>query len=122
MDKNKSAPVAFVQKIKDRMQSQNLGIRDLARKLKVSHPTITEIVTYGNKPSFDTCLALAAWLGQNPVSVLREAGLLPPDISDDATFDDWKELLASLDPRDEAFLRETARHMIQTRGKDLPQS
>ena len=73
----KLAPTEFVAKIKAKMNEQNLGIRELARKLGVSHPTVTELVTYGKKPSFDTCLALAEWLGQSPESTLAEAGLLP---------------------------------------------
>ena len=68
----------FVVKVKAKMAEQNLGIRDLARKLGVSHPTVTELVTYGKKPSFDTCVAISKWLGQSPVSILQEAGLLPP--------------------------------------------
>ena len=82
------APTAFVQKIKHRMNDENIGVTELARKLKVSHPTVVELVTYGKKPSFDTCMALAKWFNESPVSVLREAGLLPADTSDD---DPWVE-------------------------------
>ncbi len=73
----------FVLKIKAKMAEQNLGIRDLARKLSVSHPTVTELVTYGKKPSFDTCVALSKWLGQKPGFILEEAGLLPANLDKD---------------------------------------
>ena len=77
----------FLQIIKTRMKDENLGIRELARKIGVSHPTITEIVTYGNMPSFDTCNKLSKWLNISEETGLRKSGLLPsePDT------DEWVE-------------------------------
>ena len=112
------APEAFVQKIKDKMTAENIGVTQLARKLKVSHPTMVELVTYGKKPSFDTCLALAGWFNQSPVSVLREAGLLPPGVNDEIQFEDWKFLIDQLDPADEAELRQIAEMKIERRKKE----
>jgi hypothetical protein len=45
--------------IKSKMATENLGIRELARKIGVSHPTVSEVVTYGNMPSFNTCATAA---------------------------------------------------------------
>lgn len=77
----------FLQLIKARMKEENLGIRELARKIGVSHPTITDIVTYGNLPSFDTCNKLSKWLNISEEIGLRKSGLLPlePDT------DEWVE-------------------------------
>lgn len=72
----KKAPPEFVTRIKTKMDTENLGINDLARKIGVSHPTITEIVTYENQPSFNTCAALSSWLGESPEMTMRSAGLL----------------------------------------------
>lgn len=112
------APAEFVKKIKHRMETENLGIRQLARKIGVSHPTVTELVTYGKKPSFDTCLALAEWLNQSPVSVLREAGLLPPGPGDEIVFEDWKFLLDQLTSAEAEELREIAQMKIERRKRD----
>ena len=53
----KQAPAAFVEKVKAKMNAENISVRELARILGVSHPTVTELVTHGNRPSFDTCIA-----------------------------------------------------------------
>lgn len=79
----KQAPVEFIRKIKTRMNEQNLGVSELARRIGVSHPTVIDLVTYGKKPSFNTCIALSTWLNQSPVLTLQEAGLLPPETIDD---------------------------------------
>jgi len=78
----------FLEMIKRKMDAENLGIRELARKLGVSHPTVTEIVTYGNMPSFDTNNALSDWLGIPKELGLRKSGLLK---SSDNKNDDWIE-------------------------------
>ena len=67
----------FLQMIKARMKEENLGIRELARRIGVSHPTITDIVTYGNMPSFDTYNKLSKWLNISEEAGLRKSGLLP---------------------------------------------
>lgn len=117
MDK-KLAPVEFVEKIKAKMAEQNLGVRDLARKLGVSHPTVTELVTYGKKPSLDTCLAIARWLGQSEVVILRESGLISPGQEDEAKFEDWKYLLEGLSERDINILRDLAEKMAAENEKE----
>lgn len=95
------APIEFVDRIKAKMEVENLGITQLARKLGVSHPTMTELITYGNKPSFDTCMALSEWLGISPVSALRAAGLLPASGGEKITKDDWEHMLQQLTPEEQ---------------------
>jgi transcriptional regulator with XRE-family HTH domain len=114
----KQAPVEFVKKVKAKMEAENLGVRDLAKILGVSHPTVTELVTHGNRPSLDTCVALAKWLKQSDVSVLREAGLLPPGPSDDINFEDWKHLLSQMTPEERDEMREISIMKIDRRTKD----
>ena len=117
----KQTPVEFVEKIKAKMSAENISVRELARILGVSHPTVTELVTYGHRPSFDTCVALAKWLKQTDVSTLREAGLLPSDPKDDIKFDDWKELLKHLSSEDQAEMRIIAEGIIKKRKIDARQ-
>ncbi|RPI95404.1 MAG: XRE family transcriptional regulator [Chloroflexi bacterium] len=105
----KQAPEQFVQKIKFRMAEQNLGVTELARRIGVSHPTIIDLVTYGKKPSFDTTLALAKWLDEPPVNVLREAGLLPPQPNIDEMIEQILHETQDLNDQDQqevlAFIR-----------------
>jgi transcriptional regulator with XRE-family HTH domain len=114
----KQAPVAFVHKIKSKMEIENLGVSQLARKIGVSHPTVIDLVTHGKRPSLDTCVALAKWLKQSDVSVLREAGLLPPGPADEIRFDDWKYLLDQMSPEDEEEMRQMALVKIERRKKE----
>ncbi len=99
------------------MEIDNLGITDLARIIGVSHPTVTELVTYGKRPSFDTCIALASWLGQSPILTLREAGLFPPGHDDEIKWEDWKYLISQLTPQEEANMKQMASIMIESRQK-----
>ena len=99
------------------MEAENLGVTQLARKIKVSHPTITELVTYGGKPSFDTCVALSAWLKQPPILTLREAGLLPSDGDDQVKFEDWQYLLAQITPDEQEEIRQFIELKIERRQK-----
>ena len=111
----------FIEKIKAKMSAENISVRELARILGVSHPTVTELVTYGHRPSFDTCIALAKWLKQTDVSTLREGGLLPPDPKTEIKFDDWKELLKHLSDEDQAEIRIIAEGIIKKRKYDAHQ-
>ena len=74
----KIAPIEFVEWLKKEMSTRTWGIRETAQRAELSHPTISDIVTNGKQPSFDTVLALSKIFNQEPVNLLRAAGLLPP--------------------------------------------
>ena len=116
----KLAPTEFILFLKDKMKEQNLGIRELARVLGVSHPTVSRVVTYGHQPSFDTCLAIAEWLKQSQIFVLREAGLLPPGSPNKVSMEDWEYIFSKLSKRDQEILKKTALSMIETNGNAQP--
>lgn len=113
----KQAPIEFVEKVKAKMETDNLGVRDLAKILGISHPTVTELVTHGNRPSVDTCLALAKWLKQSDVSTLREAGILPPDPSDEINFEDWKNLLQQMTKEEREYHLQIGTVTVERRQK-----
>ena len=118
----KQAPVEFVEKVKAKMITDNLGVRDLAKILGVSHPTVTELVTHGNRPSVDTCLALAKWLKQSDVSTLREAGILPPDPGDEINFENWKSLLQQMTDAEREHHRQIGIMTVELRQKNEQQN
>lgn len=73
------APKEFIDWFENLRKERGWGIRDAARVIGVSHPTISEISTYGKQPSFDTCVALANTFEVSPVWVMVLAGLLPEE-------------------------------------------
>lgn len=77
-----TVPPEFVHWLEDRLNEKNWGIREAARHIGVSHPTISDILTVGKTPSFDTCIAIARTFKAHPVYVLKLAGLLPKDSTD----------------------------------------
>jgi plasmid maintenance system antidote protein VapI len=78
----KDAPQEFLEWFRNELQTRNWGIREAAQRVGVSHPTISEIVTYEKQPSYETCIAIASALGQRQVFILRLAGLLEKEIRD----------------------------------------
>ena len=111
----KQVRTEFLQLIKVRMNEENLGIRELARRIGVSHPTITDIVTYGNMPSFDTCNKLSKWLNISEEAGLRKSGLLPlkPDT------DEWvEEMNNKISQIKDPTRREMAKKVLDTLVED----
>lgn len=68
----------IAQLIKTDMKKRNQSIREYARTVGVSHPTIIAILE-GDKPSLDTCKLLAPVLHIPVEEVLRMSELLPPE-------------------------------------------
>jgi transcriptional regulator with XRE-family HTH domain len=105
----------FLQMIKARMKEENLGIRELARRIGVSHPTITDIVTYGNMPSFDTCNKLSKWLNISEEAGLRKSGLLPLKPETDEWVEEMNNKITQIkDPT----RREMAKKVLDTLVED----
>lgn len=92
----KEAPEKFIVFLKDLLKSNNLGIREAARLIGVSHPTISDIITYGKRPSINTCIAIAKAFDIPEMKVIRLAYDLQPGPDDDTRFDDWREILKKL--------------------------
>jgi DNA-binding XRE family transcriptional regulator len=75
------APKEFLDWFNLQLDNRNLGITSAARLIGVSHPLITNIVTYHQKPSCETCFKIADTFHVNREFTLRLAGWLSP-ISD----------------------------------------
>jgi transcriptional regulator with XRE-family HTH domain len=111
----KQVRAEFLQMIKARMKEENLGIRELARRIGVSHPTITDIVTYGNMPSFDTCNKLSKWLNISEEAGLRKSGLLPLKPETDEWVEEMNNKITQIkDPT----RREMAKKVLDTLVED----
>jgi len=110
------APETFVKWFKDQMAAHNWGVREAARAIGVSHPTISEILA-GRQPSFETCVRAAQAFGVAPLVVLVQAGLLPEN-AEDATFEDMKFVLSQLSARDRQELLEFARLKLRLQAAE----
>lgn len=111
----KQVRAEFLQMIKVHMKEENLGIRELARRIGVSHPTITDIVTYGNMPSFDTCNKLSKWLNISEEAGLRKSGLLPLKPESDEWVEEMNNKITQIkDPT----RREMAKKLLDTLVED----
>src|SRR5678816_1152069 len=63
--------------LKLKMEAQNWGVRELARRAGVSHPRISDVLN-GKEPSLDTAIVLARLFKESPEAILRTAGVLAP--------------------------------------------
>lgn len=58
------------------MDEKGWGVRETARHVGVSHPTISAIVTLGDLPSYETCVGIAKAFKKPLSLVLQKAGKL----------------------------------------------
>jgi transcriptional regulator with XRE-family HTH domain len=66
----------LVDLINEEISKRNLSIRDFAKLVGVSHPTISAILN-GDTPTYDVCVKLAPVLHISLANTLQIAGLLP---------------------------------------------
>lgn len=66
----------FVQWFVELLSSKNLHITSAAKFIGVSHPTISKIITDHERPSCETCMAIADAFKLRREFVLRKAGWL----------------------------------------------
>jgi transcriptional regulator with XRE-family HTH domain len=94
--------------VKAEMEKRGLSIREFAKLVGVSHPTISDILN-GEEPSFDVCRKLAPVLNLPLERVLRAAGLLPPAPSDTEYQEEFFHLLSQLSPPEREEILELLR-------------
>jgi len=79
-----SSPNQLVEWLKANMEKNNWGIREVARRAGVSHPTISDLLN-GKEPSLNTSVALAKLFNTTPEFILTLAGIFPKKSNDDLT-------------------------------------
>lgn len=104
------APEEFVRFLRDFVE-KNGGAREVGRRAGLSHTLILNTINLGEKPSFDTCVALAPVLGMTPLNVLYSAGLLPQPPGWKPNLDEAIALLSRMSEAEQdqhlAFMRVT---------------
>jgi transcriptional regulator with XRE-family HTH domain len=71
--------------------------RETARRAELSPTLITNIVSQGDSPSFDTCAALARAFNKPVTELLHLAGLVPADPGYDSETEELLHLFRQLD-------------------------
>ncbi len=69
-----SSPNELIEWLTLNMNKNNWGVREVARRAGVSHPTVSDVLN-GKPPSLDTSVALAKLFNTTPELILRMAGV-----------------------------------------------
>lgn len=93
------APVEFTDWFSDLLQSNKLGIREAARKIGVSHPTVSDIQK-GVIPSEGHCVKIAIAFDLPVEMVLSKAGYLDTVSQDDEETEQLVHLVSQM-PKEE---------------------
>lgn len=112
----------FSEWVQKERQERDWSQANLARYSGISRATINKIESGADTPNPETISAIARAFKVPLTLAFRKAGLLPPDLPDDANFDDWKETLARLSERDRTLLKKTAAIMIELDEKQKKRS
>ena len=95
---------------------------DLARYSGKSRSIINKIENGTTTANPDTIVAIARAFKIPITMAFRKAGLLPPELPNEAELNDWKEILASLSERDRIVLKGTAAIMLELDEKQKKRS
>lgn len=113
--------MTLIELIKNEMIKRNLSIREFAKLVGVTHPTISAILE-GEEPSYDICRKLAPILHLPLETVLRAAGLLPPVSPDTEYQEEFFHLLSQLSPQERQEILELLRFKTERRSTTIKKS
>jgi transcriptional regulator with XRE-family HTH domain len=89
--------------------------RELARQADISRAFVNRVLSGDISPSVNFCYKIAQALGEAPEKVLRLAGILPSNQTEDNTLQELIELARNLPPEDRTELLKYARFRYQQR-------
>lgn len=92
---------------------------DFAREAGLYRQTIYALEKREFIPEPETLLALSRVFNTSLITLYRKVGLLPEASPEEILFDDWKHLLAQMDPEDEQELRMLAKYKVEKRQKKV---
>jgi len=107
------APKEFVKLLRDVMEKNGWGVREVARRAELSHTLISNIVNLGEQPSFDTCVALAPVLDVSPVTLIYMAGLLPRPPEWTPDMEETRSILSRLSDSDRQAMMAFAKEKLR---------
>jgi transcriptional regulator with XRE-family HTH domain len=91
--------ISFADWLTDQMRKQHLTQKQLADKAALGKSTINKLVKRMiMRPDARTYVAIAKALDKSPITVLRIAGILPPE-PEIPELDDYREVLSRMSPK-----------------------
>jgi transcriptional regulator with XRE-family HTH domain len=103
------------------MSKRKWSQADLARASGLNRQSISDYVNRRRtNPEPEALVAIAHGLTISPITIFRQAGLLPNSSGsgEQVKFEDWEFLLKQMSPEDEAELRQIAELKIERRKKE----
>lgn len=88
--------------LENQLKEKQLSLRELAHRSKLSHPTISRVLSGKQRPTYEFCIAIADGLGESRAVVLDLAGLLPelPDYKMTPELVEWSRLFEQMSDED----------------------
>lgn len=88
----------------------------LAMEAKINPSVLSRARNDGVLPKWDACMAISNALNISPITVFRNAGLLPPG-NDEISFEDWQYLLVQMTPDERDEVMQIVTMKIERRKK-----
>ncbi len=101
----------FITWLETELAQRGWSDHQLARHAGISHSVISKARS-GLPPKWEACEAIANALKLPPEQVFRQAGLLAP-VEEQASFEEWRYILALLPERDRYELLQIARLKLE---------
>ncbi len=99
------------------MKAENLGVREFARRVGVSHPTISDVIS-GMTPSLKTCKAIADYTKMPLSVVLKKAGIMNEAKMDDASHQELAHIFESMNDVNRGDLIDYARMKLDKQKRE----
>jgi len=110
--------IDFPQWLRSELETRGWSQVDLSRKTSISSTQIARILSGERGMGIETLVAISQALNYSPITLIRKAGLLPPDSGDQASFADWQYLLNKLPPEEQEEVRKIIEMKIERRQKE----
>jgi transcriptional regulator with XRE-family HTH domain len=107
----------FTAWLTQQLQEKDLSMRELARRGKISHTTISLVISGERKPTYEFCVGIAKGLGLPPDEVLALAGKLPKSPELTPELQEWIYIFEQLTDEDRAELMQFGRYKVGRREK-----
>jgi transcriptional regulator with XRE-family HTH domain len=108
----------FGEWLRNELENKKISQTELAYQIGVTPAQVSRIISGERSTTNDTLTAIAHALKISPITLFRQAGLLPNNNGSDIKLEDWEYLLKQMTPEDEAELRQIAEMKIERRKKD----
>ena len=99
--------------LKGELGRRGWSLREVARRVGVSHTAIINVANGRTKPGADLCRQIALVLQVPPETVFRRAGLLPPEMPETATLLEASFLFARLSADEQETLLTMMRALVE---------